>query len=296
LGVAVLKNNLNWIKENKAINFLIKFIFISFGCFVSAVGINAFIVPHRLLSGGVSGIAIIVQYLTKIPSGYLVLILNIPIFLYGMKELDFDFILFSALGVFLLSLFLILTRDINKTFFIKDILLSSIYGGVLNGIGLGIVLKNKGSMGGTDIVAVALKKKLGINISSIAFGINFFIVLAGSLINNIEAGLYTLISMFISSRVFEAILQGFDRKKMVMIITDKTEEISKHILNELGRGVTFLHGEGAYTGDNKKVIYCIITLNQLVKIKSIIFDIDPRAFVTIIDAAEVQGKGFKNTI
>ncbi|CCJ32785.1 Protein of unknown function DUF161 [Caloramator australicus RC3] len=213
-----------------------------------------------------------------------------------MKELDFDFILFSALGVFLLSLFLILTRDINKTFFIKDILLSSIYGGVLNGIGLGIVLKNKGSMGGTDIVAVALKKKLGINISSIAFGINFFIVLAGSLINNIEAGLYTLISMFISSRVFEAILQGFDRKKMVMIITDKTEEISKHILNELGRGVTFLHGEGAYTGDNKKVIYCIITLNQLVKIKSIIFDIDPRAFVTIIDAAEVQGKGFKNTI
>lgn len=296
MGVAVLKNNLNWIKENKAINFLIKFIFISFGCFVSAVGINAFIVPHRLLSGGVSGIAIIVQYLTKIPSGYLVLILNIPIFLYGMKELDFDFILFSALGVFLLSLFLILTRDINKTFFIKDILLSSIYGGVLNGIGLGIVLKNKGSMGGTDIVAVALKKKLGINISSIAFGINFFIVLAGSLINNIEAGLYTLISMFISSRVFEAILQGFDRKKMVMIITDKTEEISKHILNELGRGVTFLHGEGAYTGDNKKVIYCIITLNQLVKIKSIIFDIDPRAFVTIIDAAEVQGKGFKNTI
>lgn len=291
-----MKNNLNWIKENKAINFLIKFMFISFGCFVSAVGINAFIVPHRLLSGGVSGIAIIVQYLTRIPSGYLVITLNIPIFLYGMKELDFDFILFSALGVFLLSLFLILTRDINKTFFIKDILLSSIYGGVLNGIGLGIVLKNKGSMGGTDIVAVALKKKLGINISSIAFGINFFIVLAGSLINNIEAGLYTLISMFISSRVFEAILQGFDRKKMVMIITDKTEEISKHILNELGRGVTFLHGEGAYTGDNKKVIYCIITLNQLVKIKSIIFDIDPRAFVTIIDAAEVQGKGFKNTI
>lgn len=296
MGVAVLKNKFNLIKDNKILNFIIKLIFISFGCFVSAVGINAFIVPHRLLSGGVSGIAIIVQYLTKIPSGYLVLILNIPIFLYGMKELDFDFILFSALGVFLLSFFLILTRDISKTFFIKDILLSSIYGGVLNGIGLGIVLKNKGSMGGTDIVAVALKKKLGINISSIAFGINFFIVLAGSLINNIEAGLYTLISMFVSSRVFEAILQGFDRKKMVMIVTDKTEEISRHILNELGRGVTFLHGEGAYTGDDKKVIYCIITLNQLVKIKTIIFDIDPKAFVTIIDAAEVQGKGFKNTL
>lgn len=296
MGVAVLKNKFNLIKDNKILNFIIKLIFISFGCFVLAVGINAFIVPHRLLSGGVSGIAIIVQYLTKIPSGYLVLILNIPIFLYGMKELDFDFILFSALGVFLLSFFLILTRDISKTFFIKDILLSSIYGGVLNGIGLGIVLKNKGSMGGTDIVAVALKKKLGINISSIAFGINFFIVLAGSLINNIEAGLYTLISMFVSSRVFEAILQGFDRKKMVMIVTDKTEEISRHILNELGRGVTFLHGEGAYTGDDKKVIYCIITLNQLVKIKTIIFDIDPKAFVTIIDAAEVQGKGFKNTL
>ncbi|SEF51230.1 Uncharacterized membrane-anchored protein YitT, contains DUF161 and DUF2179 domains [Caloramator fervidus] len=271
-----------------------RLIFILLGCFISAVGINAFIVPHKLLSGGVSGLAIITQYLTGIPSGYLVLLFNIPIFLYGIKELEYDFIFFSVVGVLLLSFFLILTKDLTSALNIKDILLSSIYGGVLNGIGLGIVLKNKGSMGGIDIVAVALKKRLGVNISTVSFIINLFVVLLGSIISSLEAGLYTLISMFISSRVLEYVLQGFDRKKMIMIVTDKPEDISTRIFKELGRGVTFLYGEGAYTGHNKKVIYCIITLNQLIKIKTIVFDIDPGAFLTIIDVAEVQGKGFKN--
>ncbi|KRQ87984.1 hypothetical protein ABG79_00149 [Caloramator mitchellensis] len=275
---------------------LSRLLIVILGCLISAIGINAFIVPHKLLSGGVAGLAIVIQYLTSIPSGFLLFILNIPIFLYGTKELDVDFIIFSILGVFLLSTMLIITRDINQYLAVKDILLSCVYGGVLNGIGVGLVLRQRASMGGTDIIAVTLKKRLGINVSTIAFIMNFVIVIIGMFISNIETGLYTLILMFISSRVMENVLQGFDRKKMIIIVTEKFDEISNLIMSELGRGVTFLHGEGAYTGVDKKVIYCIVTLNQLVKTKNIVLKSDPKAFLTIIDAAEVQGKGFRNFI
>lgn len=280
---------------NKKKELFIRIFFVLIGSFLNSIAINSFIIPHRLLSGGVSGIAIIIQYVANIPSGYLILALNIPIFIYGMREVDKDFIIFSLIGTLALSFFLVLTTGISQYLMVDDILLSSIYAGVIGGLGAGIVFRNRGSMGGVDIIAVAIKRRSGINISTISLAINVVVVFIGLFINNIEIALYTLINMYVASVVINRVIDGFDRKKLLFIVTEKEKEVSSMIMNELGRGVTYFYGEGAYTGENKRVIYCIVTLNQLIKVKKMVEDLDPTSLMSVIDASEVQGKGFKKS-
>lgn len=270
-----------------------RIILVLIGGLVCSLGINAFIIPHKLLSGGVSGISIIIQYLTGIPAGYLIFAFNVPIFIIGMREVDRDFILFSLLGMFSFSGFLILTGDVGRFLKVDDILLSTIYGGVISGIGMGITFRNRASQGGTDIIAVVAKKKSGINISTVSFAINAVIVLVGAALSSVEAALYTLILMYVSYFVMDKVIEGFDRKKLLFIVTEKEKEVSEAIMKELGRGVTFFYGEGAYTGDRKKIIYCIVTSKQLVRTKKIVEDIDAMSFISILDTSEVHGKGFK---
>ncbi|MCX7884863.1 MAG: YitT family protein [Caloramator sp.] len=270
-----------------------RIIMVLIGALMCSIALNVFIIPHKLLSGGVSGISIIIQYLFGISAGYLIFIFNVPIFLFGMKEVDRDFIIFSLIGMISFSVFLIVTKNVSEYIRINDILLSSIYGGVLNGIGMGITFRNRASQGGTDIIAVAVKKKYGINISTVSFSINALIVLAGAAINNFEVALYTLIFMYVGYYVMDKVIDGFDRKKMLFIVTEKEKEVSEAIMQEIGRGITLIYGEGAYTGDSKKIIYCIVTSTQLSKTKKIIEDIDEKSFMSIIDASEVHGRGFK---
>lgn len=263
------------------------------GSFLVAISINAFIIPHKFLSGGVAGVAIIVEYIANIPSGYLILAMNVPIFILGMKEVDRDFTIYSLIGMISMSVFLILTKSIGNIFMVDDKLLSSIYAGVIGGIGIGMIFRNRASMGGTDIIAVVLKKKFGMNISTLSFAMNAIVVLIGVFINTIEIALYTLISMYITSLVMERVIDGLDRKKLLFIVTEKEEEVSNAIMEKVNRGVTYFYGEGAYTGDRKKILYCIVTINQTMRIKKIVEDIDPSAFISILDASEVHGKGFK---
>lgn len=272
---------------------ILRIIFVLLGSFLNSIAINSFIIPHKLLSGGVAGIAIVVQYIANIPSGYLILALNIPIFIYGMREVDRDFIIYSLIGTLSLSGFLVLTTGISKYLMVDDILLSCIFAGVIGGLGAGIVFRSRGSMGGVDIIAVAIKRKSGVNISTISLLINVIIVFIGLFINRIEIAMYTLITMYISSVVINRVIEGFDRKKLLFIVTEKEKEVSTMIMNELGRGVTYFYGEGAYTGERKNIIYCIVTLNQIIKVKKMVEDLDPTSLMSVIDVSEVQGKGFK---
>jgi uncharacterized membrane-anchored protein YitT (DUF2179 family) len=276
------------IKEN-----IKRVVMVAFGCFVSAIAINSFITPYKMLSGGVSGISIIIQYLSNIPAGYLVLVLNVPIFIIGYKAIDKDFVVFSLIGMFLFSAFLIITKDISVLFKIDNILLSCICGGVVGGIGAGIIFRNRASVGGIDIISVIFKRKTGISIATLSFGMNIFIVALGAFIGNIEIAIYTLILMYINSVVTNKVIEGFDMKKMLIIITEKEEEVSNAIMQDLTMGVTFLYGEGAYTREKKKVLYCVVTMGQLSKVKKIIDDIDPKSFFSIVDTSEVMGSGFK---
>ncbi|MBS4535889.1 YitT family protein [Clostridium sp. D2Q-14] len=271
-------------------------IVILLGTFIMAVGINAFIIPHNLLSGGVSGIAIILQYLTNISTGIFVLLLNIPIFIFGVKEINKRFAFLSLVGMVSSSIFLILTESLSETVWIEDILASSIYSGIFIGFSSGIIFRVRASTGGTDIISVIMKKKFEIGISSILFVMNVIIVLIGSIISDYTLAIYTLISMFISSVVMNKIIIGLDTKKLVLIITDNHDEMSKALMDRVKRGVTFLESEGAYSGKKKKVVYCVISTRQLSVVKNIVIETDPQAFMTVMDTAEIHGSGFKKPI
>ncbi|WP_308781520.1 YitT family protein [uncultured Clostridium sp.] len=269
--------------------------FIILGSLISAIGINTFIVNASLLSGGVSGLALILEYTLDIPTGYSVLLINLPLLYLSYKKMDTKFTINTIIGSVSLSIMLILTRPLQKAVVLDDILLLCIYGGILNGIGVGLSFSNQGSTGGLDIVSSVIKKKYeNFDIGKISFAFNFLIVVAGAFILNIKIALYTLVSMYLTATMIDKVVKGFDNKeKLIFIITEKEVEVSKWIMDALGRGVTFLNGEGAYTSKEKKVLYCVVSLSQLPELKHMVKEIDNHAFISILDVSEVQGKGFK---
>lgn len=276
-----------------------KTVLIILGSLIIAVAVNLFIIPNMLLSGGITGIGLMVQYIFKIPLGVTILILNIPLLILSIVKINKKFTVFTILGTIALSLFLILTAPLNDVLAPVEEsyrLLYCIYGGVLSGTGLGIVFSNEGSTGGLDIIAIYAKKEYDIEIGMMSFIINFMVVVVGSILFDFKVGLFTLIVMYITSAVMEKVINGLSRRKMLLIISEKEEEVSSAIMNNFNRGLTILYGEGAYTNHRKNVLYCVVPLNQLPRIKRVIKVIDQQAFISIIDIAEVQGNGFKSPI
>lgn len=268
---------------------------ITLGCFISSIGINMFLSHAKLLSGGATGIALIIQYIFGIRAGITVLIINVPLFVLSYFKLDKKFTIYSLVGTLALSLFLIFTYPLTNILKINDELLLCIYGGVLNGLGFGIIFSRSGSTGGTDIITMLLKKKYGyVDVGKISFCLNLIIVLFGASVFGLANGLYTLIAIYINTTLLDAVIKGFKKNKMVFVITDNENEVEEAIMSNLNRGVTFLYGEGAYTKSNRRVLYTIVHLNQLPELKNIVNEIDPHAFMTIVDASEVEGKGFIN--
>lgn len=262
------------------------------GSLISGISFNAFIMPHKLLSGGISGIALITNYLTGINPGVLIFVLNIPIFILGYRFIDKEFIILSLIGMTSFSLFIDAFSFLRELYIVDDVMLSCLYGGILNGIGMGIVFRNRASQGGIDIVAVIVKKYMSINLGSTSLIINLIIILIASFIYGLKPALYTLITIYVASQVLDKVQQGFDIRKQVIIISEREDEVVREILKKLHRGVTYLDGEGAFTGSKKKVIYCIVALNQLARLKQIVKGIDPNAFMAVSDTAEVLGRGF----
>lgn len=264
------------------------------GGVISGIAFNVFLIPNKLLSGGISGIALILNYLFGLNPGVLIFVFNIPIFLLGYKFIDKEFILLSLVGMSAFSAFIDYFSFLQDMIRINDVMISCIFGGVLSGIGMGIIFRNRASQGGIDIIAVIAKKYWSVNLGSTSLIINCIIVAVSSLFYGLKPAMYTLISMYVTSAVLDKVLQGFGTSKAIMIITDKEQLVADEILKKLGRGVTYLEGEGAYTGNKKKVIYCIVSLSQLAKLKQIVKEIDENAFMAVNDTAEVLGQGFAN--
>lgn len=271
-----------------------KLFFILLGNFLCSIAFNLFFIPSKLLSGGVGGLGILTQYLTGIPSGIVVFILNVPIFIIGAKILDREFAMYGFISMFIFSSLLTLTRNIGNYFVIDDILLSAVFGGVFNGVGMGLMFRNRTCQGGFDIIAVILKDRYNINVGSALMACNTIIVSLSSLLFGYKPAMYTLISMYIGYKILDKVQTGFNVKKKIVIVSDKAEELAKAIIHKLNRGVTFLDGIGGYTKENKKVIYCIVTSRETAKLKSIMDEIDPMAFFTVSDVVEVRGSGFKD--
>lgn len=279
------------LQKNK--NFITDIIMIIFGCIISSIGVNMFLTHAKLLSGGATGIGLMVEYLAGIPSGIIVFLVNLPLFLLSYKQLSKRFTLYSAIGMVSLSLSLIITKPFSNLIEVNDILLYCIYGGVFLGLGGGLVFLRNGSTGGTDIVTMLIRKKYSnFPIGKLSFSINLIIILIGAFFFGVPKSLYTLISIFIQGIVADMVLRGFTSKKLFLILTNKEQAIIDLVIKEMHRGVTSLIAEGEYTHNQKKMLYCAVTTRQMIYFKRRILNIDPSAFITIIDISEIKGKGF----
>ncbi len=263
------------------------------GVFFTAIGINLFYIPAGLLSGGVSGIGIIVEYLIKIPTGITMLLLNIPLLILSYFKLNRQFTFYTAVGSVMLSVFLMITRPIMGILNVNDILLASVFGGILNGVGGGILFRYGTSSGGFDIIGSYAKKYYNINVGTALMAMNGLILIMAAFIFDIEKSLYTIIAIIIGYRLVDKIQMGFGEKKQIFIMTREYEVIAKEIMNMV-RGVTFLKGEGAYTSNEIKIIYTVVSTREIMKVKGIVSQHDPAAFMSISEVAEVKGEGFKS--
>jgi uncharacterized membrane-anchored protein YitT (DUF2179 family) len=266
--------------------------FVALGSLISGIAINAFLVPHHLFSGGVSGVAMIFYFLFNWPIGIQVAILNIPIFYAAYKFLDLDYVFCGLFGMLIFSAAIDATRFFADFHIVDDTLLAAIYGGVISGIGSGLIFRAGGSAGGSDTVATIIKKYYAFNVGFISFAINVVLMVVAAVLFGMKPAMYTLLSFFVGSRVTDTVIEGFNRKKTVMIISDHNDEIADAIMEEVGRGATFLQATGAFTGQDKKMLFVVVTLTQIAKIKFIVEKTDPHAFMIVQEAAEVLGKGF----
>lgn len=265
------------------------------GNFLCSIAFNGFFIPNHLLSGGVAGMSLMIYYLTGIPTGLIVFLFNIPIFIVGARIIDKKFTAYSFISMLSLSLFLGATDGIAKYIQINDVLLGAIFGAVLNGFGMGLLFRNRICQGGMDIIAAILKKKFNINMSTGLLVVNTIIVGLSSTLFGLKPALYTFIAMYVGYQIVDKVQVGLDKKTNVIIISDKSEELAEAIIKILHRGVTFLQGEGGYSKSNKRVIYCIVKSTQIGKLKEILEEIDPNAFVTINSIEEVRGTGFRSS-
>lgn len=275
-------------------HFYVDVIVIVLGCFISSLGVNLFLSNAQLLSGGVTGIGLILQYLFEIPSGITVFILNIPLFFISYKFLSKRFTIYTAIGMISFSTALMITKPLSSLVRVDDTLLYCIYGGLLSGIGYGLVFFRNGSIGGTDIITMVIRKKYSnLDIGKVGFGFNLIIVAVSAFIFGLPKALYTLISLFITSTVLDKVLNGFTSKKLLLVLTEKEDDIINYVIKDMNRGITSLMAEGGYTHNKKKLLYVAVTTSQMISLKNKILKIDPRAFITIIDVSEVKGKGFQ---
>ena len=265
--------------------------FITLGAILMAVALELFLVPNNVLDGGIVGISIITSHLTKIKLGFIIFLLNIPFFFLGYKQIGRTFALSTLYGITILSISTALLNPIEP--FVSEVFLATIFGGVILGIGVGLVIRYGGSLDGTEILAILLNKKSPFSVGEIVMLFNLFIFIAAGFVFTWESALYSMISYFIAYKSIDIVVQGLDESKSVWIISDEYEEIGDTINDRLGRGVTYLSGEGAYTGDDKKVVFCVITRLEEAKLKDIVLEIDPSSFIALGNITEVRGGRFK---
>ncbi len=263
------------------------------GAMFIAFGVASFLLPSQLSSGGVSGIATITYYLLNIPMGMMIIIINLPLFIFAGYKIGKEFFLKSILGTVSLSIFIdILDKYPPVT---TDRFLASIYGGAIIGVGTAIILKVGSSTGGTDLVANLIKNyNPYISISKYLTIIDIVIILLNVIFfKHIEVGLYSAIAIYLYGKMIDIIFEGVYYTKLLIIISDKNEEISEAIKNEVKRGVTGLYGKGMYHNKDKLILICAASRGDLYKIKELARRIDKKSFIVVANATEVLGKGFK---
>ncbi|BDG42814.1 YitT family protein [Saccharococcus caldoxylosilyticus] len=261
------------------------------GAVLMAVGLEIFLVPNNVIDGGITGISIMLSHITGFRLGIFIFLLNLPFFFMGYKQIGKTFAISTLFGITVLSIFTSLFHPVPA--FTEDILLATIFGGMILGTGVGLVIRYGGALDGTEILAILMNKKLPFSVGEIIMFFNIFILGAAGFVFTWDRAMYSILAYAIAFKTIDVVIKGLDESKSAWIISDNSEAIGDAIMNRLGRGVTYLSGEGAFTGDDKKVIFCVITRLEEAKLKEIVEENDPNAFLAIADMAEVRGGRFK---
>lgn len=273
--------------------YVVKYALVALGSALFAAGFQFFLYPNSIIVGGVSGIAMIINYLTGLPVGIMTIVLNIPLFIIAWKHFGGKFIISSLVGMLLSSLLVDIMAVINYSP-TDDMLLACLIGGAIKGFGLGIIYYAGATTGGTDIIAKFVRLRFPyINFGTIVLLTDAVIIIAFAMIfDRVEAAMYAVIAMFVVSKVIDLVLYGIDNSSVCYIISENSEQLVKDITDNLHRGVTILSGEGAYSHKDKQVLLCVIKRTQIADIRKIIRNIDENAFFIVSDAKNVFGKGF----
>jgi uncharacterized membrane-anchored protein YitT (DUF2179 family) len=264
---------------------------ITLGAIMMATGLEIFLVPNHVIDGGITGISIMLAHISGWKLGIFLFLLNLPFVYMGYKQMGKTFALSTIYGIIVLSIFTSFFHPIPP--FTEDILLATVFGGMILGIGVGLVIRNGGALDGTEILAIVINKKVPFSVGQIIMFMNLFILSTAGFVFSWDRAMYSLLAYVIAAKAIDAVVDGLEESKSVWIISDNAEQIGDAINARLGRGVTYLKGQGAYTGDSKKVIFCVITRLEESKLTIIVEEIDPSAFLAIADIAEVRGGRFK---
>ena len=279
-------------KHRKKVGALIrKYILLFIGSIITAVGLEIFLVPNNIIDGGIVGISIMAGALTGQPLGLFLVLLNIPFLYLGYKQIGKTFAISTTFAIISLSYWTSYFHPIAEI--THDLFLAAIFGGIITGLGVGIIIRHGGSLDGTEIVAIILDKRSGFSVGEIVMFMNLFILSSAGLVFGWDRAMYSLVAYFIIAKVIDVVIKGLDESNGVMIVTGEPDEIAEALMARLGRGVTILHGEGGYTGDPKKVLYCVVTRLEVDKLKAIVSEKDDSAFVTINQVHDIIGGRFK---
>jgi uncharacterized membrane-anchored protein YitT (DUF2179 family) len=267
---------------------------ITIGAIIAAVGLELFLVPNNILDGGVIGLSIIAAELFNYKLSLFIVLFNIPFLLLGFRKMGWKFTIYTLYGVVTLSLCTSYLHHFEPI--TDDLFLATIVGAVILGTGVGLVIRTGGALDGTEIVAILVSKRMPFSVGQFIMILNVFIfILAALLVFSLETAMYSIITYFIAFKMIDIVVEGMEEMKSVTIISDKPDEIADSLLKTLGRGVTFLHGEGAFSKEAKKIIYVIVGRIELSGVRSVVNDIDPKAIMAIENLAEVAGSNLKKS-
>lgn len=277
--------------KNKATKNILSIIMLTMGSLVAAAALECFLIPNTILDGGITGISIIISKLSGVPLAFLVLLLNIPFIFIGYKNLGKSFLFRTIYSMMCFSFFLSFFG--NFIAFTEEILLATVFGGALLGLGVGIVIHFGGCVDGTESVAIVISKKTNLSVGQIVLIFNLIIYGTAGFIFGFDRAMYSLLTYLITFKVIDFVSEGLEQAKAALIITEKGTSLSKEIYKKLGRTTTTIRGKGLISGE-KEVLYCVLTRIEVYEIKHIVEEMDESAFVTIIDVSDIIGSHIKS--
>lgn len=274
-------------KKSKLSQYVKKYIYIFIGSIITAIGLEIFLIPNNIIDGGVVGISIMFSAITGLPFGAFLILINLPFLYLGYKHIGKAFAIATTFAVISLSFWSSVFLPVLPV--TNDYFLAAVFGGIITGTGVGIIIRNGGSLDGTEIVAILTDKKTVFSVGEIVMFINLFILSSASLVFGWDKAMYSLVAYFVIAKMIDVVLKGLEETYSVMIVTSQHTDILNRLMLEMDKGVTVLHGEGGYTKEKRKILYCVVTRLEIDKLKNMVLDIDEGAFVTINPVSDIVG-------